>query len=65
MVFPDHAHFYVFGQNLHQAIRLEILVQLFYAESHAFGIKPVHGIDDVIIKYVFDIFVKKRICLCP
>ena len=29
-------------------------MQLFDAESHAFGIKPVHGIDDAIAKFVFD-----------
>ena len=57
VVFPDHTHFYfVFYQALHQATRLENLVQLF--KSHAIGIKPVHGINDVIAKYVFDKFVK-------
>ena len=29
-------------------------MQLFNAEIHAIGIKPVHGIDDVIAKFVFD-----------
>ena len=58
VVYPDHARFFVFGQDLHQTTRLEHLVKLFNAESHAIGIKPVHGIDDAIAKYVFD-FVKK------
>ena len=35
-------------------------MQLFNAESHAIGIKPVHGIDDAIAKYVFDKFVKRN-----
>ena len=34
VVFPDHTHFFVFDQVLHQATRLKILVQLFNAESH-------------------------------
>ena len=46
VVFPDHTHFFVFDQALHQATRLENLMQLLNAESHAIGIKPVHGIDD-------------------
>ena len=29
-------------------------MQLFNAESNAIGIKPVHGIDDAIAKFVFD-----------
>ena len=29
-------------------------MQLLNAESHAIGIKPVHGIDDAIAKFVFD-----------
>ena len=45
--------FVAFGQALHQANRLENLVQLFNAESHAIGIKQVHGIDDEIAKFVF------------
>ena len=49
-------YFFVFDQ----ATRLENLVQLFNAESHANGIKPVHGIDDAIAKYVFDKFVEKN-----
>ena len=68
VVFPDHIHtFFVFYQALHQATRLDNLVQLFNAESHAIGIKPVHGIDDAIAKYVFDKFVEKWIftCICP
>ena len=40
--------FVAFGQALHQANILENLVQLFDAESHAIGIKPVHGINDEI-----------------
>ena len=35
-------------------------MQLLNAESHAIGIKPVHGIDDAIAKYVFDKFVKRN-----
>ena len=35
-------------------------MQLFNAESHAIGIKPVHGIDDVIAKFVFDDCVEKK-----
>ena len=58
--------FVVFGQALHQANRLENLVQLFNAESHAIGIKPVHGIDDAIAKFVFDKCVEKKwICIFP
>ena len=34
-------------------------MQLFNADSHAIGIKPVHGIDDAIAKYVFDKYVEK------
>ena len=62
VVFTDHAHllFFVFDQALHQATRLENLVQLFIVESHAIGIKPVHGIDDAIAKYVFDKKVEKN-----
>ena len=52
--------FFAFGQALHQTNRLENLVQLFNAESHAIGIKPVHGIDDAIAKYVFDKCVEKN-----
>ena len=55
-----------FDQALHQATILKNLVQLFNAESHAIGIKPVHGIDDVIAKYVFDKFVEKMdMYICP
>ena len=46
--------FVAFGQALHQANILKNLVQLFNAESHAIGIKPVHGTDDAIAKFVFD-----------
>ena len=53
--------FCVFDQALHQATRLENLVQLFIAESQAIGIKPVHGIDDAIAKYVFDKIVEKMV----
>ena len=42
-----------------QASRLENLVQLFNAESHANWIKPVHGIDDAIAKFVFEKCVEK------
>ena len=41
-------------------------MQLFNAESHAAGIKPVHGIDNAIAKFVFDKGVEKKwICLFP
>ena len=41
-------------------------MQLYKAESHAIGIKPVHEIDDAIAKFVFDKCVeKKRICIFP
>ena len=62
VVFPDHTHvfFCVFDQALHQTTRLENLVQLFIVESHAIGIKPVHGIDDAIAKYVFDKIVDRN-----
>ena len=60
VVFPDHTHFFVFDQALHQVTRLENLVQLFNAESHAIGIKPVHGIDKAIAKYVLDKLVKRN-----
>ena len=52
--------FVTFGQALHQANRLENLVQLFNAESHAIGIQPVHGIYDAIAKFVFDKCVEKN-----
>ena len=52
--------FVAFGQALHQTNRLENLVRLFNAESHAIGIKPVHGIDDAIAKFVFDKCVEKN-----
>ena len=52
--------FAAFGQALHQANRLENLVQLFNAEGHAIGIKPVHEIDDVIAKFVFDKCVERN-----
>ena len=35
-------------------------MQLFNAESHATGIKPVHGIDDANAKFVFDKCVEKN-----
>ena len=60
VVFPDHTHSFVFDQALHQATRLENLVQLFNAESHTLGIKLVHGIDDASAKYVFNKFVKRN-----
>ena len=61
VVFPDHNHLlFLILIKLYQATRLENLVQLFNAESHAIGIKPVHGIDDAIAKYVFDKFVEKK-----
>ena len=52
--------FVSFGQGLHQANRLNNLVQLFNAESHAIGIKSVHEIDDAIAKFVFDKCVEKN-----
>ena len=58
VVFPDHTHFFVFDQALHQTTRLENHVQLFNAESRAIGIKPERHFDDAIAKYVFDKFVK-------
>ena len=35
-------------------------MQLFNAERHAIGIKPVYGIDDAIAKFVFDKCVHKN-----
>ena len=35
-------------------------MQLFNAESHAIEIKPVHGINDGIAKFVFDKCVEKN-----
>ena len=35
-------------------------MQLFNAGSHAIGIKPVHGINDAIAKYLFDKFVTRN-----
>ena len=52
--------FCFFYQALHQATRWGNLVQLFNAESHAIGIRPVHGIDDAIAKYIFDKFVERN-----
>ena len=52
--------FIAFGQALHQANRLETLLQLFNAESHAIGIKPGHRIDDATAKFVFDKCVEKN-----
>ena len=62
VVFPDHTHLLLIalGQTLHQANRLENLEQLFNAESHAIGIKPAHGIDDAIAKFVCDKCVGKN-----
>ena len=57
--------FVAFGKALQQANRLENRVQLFNAESHAIAVKPVHGIDDAIAKFVFDKCVKKWICIFP
>ena len=66
VVFPDQTHLLVaFGQVLYQGNRLENLVQLFNSESHTIGIKPVHGIDDAIAKFVFDKCVEKKICIFP
>ena len=52
--------FVAFGQALHQANILKNLVQLNNAESHAIRIKPVHGIDDAIAKFIFDKCVEKN-----
>ena len=52
--------FCVFDQALHQTTKLENLMQLFIVESHAIGIKPVHGIDEAIAKYVFDKIVDRN-----
>ena len=58
--------FVAFGPALHQANILENLVQLLNAESHTIGIKPAHGIDDAIAKFVFDKCVEiKWICIFP
>ena len=57
--------FVAFGQALHQANRLENLVQLFNAESHSIGIKPIRGIDDAIAKFVFDKCVKNGYVYFP
>ena len=62
VVFPDHTHLLLL---LHQANRLENLVQLSKAESHTIGIKPDHGIDDAIAKIVFDKCVEKWIRIFP
>ena len=35
-------------------------MQLFNAESHTFGVKRVHGIDDAIAKFIFDECVEKN-----
>ena len=45
VVFHDHTHCFVFDQALYQATRLENLVQLFNAESHAIGLKQVHAME--------------------
>ena len=55
--------FVAFGQALQQANRLENLVQLFNAESHAIRITPVYGIDDAIAKFVVTNVSKKWICI--
>ena len=62
VVFPDHTHLllFAFGKALHQANRLENMVQLLNAESHAIGIKQVHGIDDAIAKFGFYKCVEKK-----
>ena len=56
-------YFFVFDQALHQEARLDNLVQLFNAEGHAIGIKPVPGIDNAIAKYVLTNLSKKWICI--
>ena len=58
-------YLFAFDQALHQATRFDNLLQLFYAESQAVRVKPVHGIEDVIANYVLDKFVKKWVCICP
>ena len=56
--------FFVFYQALHQATRLENLVQLFNVERHAIGIKPVHGLDDAIAKCVLpNLFKEMDMCI--
>ena len=66
MVFSNHTHFFLSNFTPgNQVIRLEILVQLFNAESHAIGIKPVHGTGDAFAKYVSDKFVEKMAMYAP
>ena len=57
-VFPDHTHLLLL--LLVKLYTRQNLLQLFNAESHANGIKPVHGIDDAIAKFVLDKRVEKK-----
>ena len=62
VVFPDHTHLLLLllVKFYTRQTDWKNLVQLFNAESHATGIKPVHKTDDVIAKFVFDKCVEKK-----
>ena len=62
VVFPDHTHLLLLLliKLYTRQTDWENMVQLFNAESHANGIKAVHGIDDTIAKFVFDKCVEEK-----
>ena len=63
VVFPDHSHLLLLllVKLYTRQTEWKNLVQLFNAESHAIGIKPVHGIDDAIAKFVSYKCVEKKL----
>ena len=66
VVFPDHTHLLVLLLVKLYTNRLENLVQLSNAESHAVEMKPFHGIDNAIAKRGFgQMCQKKWICIFP
>ena len=62
VVFLDHTHLFLLPMvKLYtRQTDWKNLVRLFNAESHAIGIKPVHGIDDANAKFIFDKWVEKN-----
>ena len=59
VVFPDHTTHFLLLLLAKLYTRQTDWKTWFNAESHAIGIKPVHGIDDAIAKFVFDKSVEK------
>ena len=59
VLFPDHTTHFLLLLLAKLYTRQTDWKTWFNAESHAIGIKPVHGIDDAIAKFVFDKCVEK------